>query len=181
MTLVTQLFTASAERRRLPEFSEAQLEIAYAQHWDFQIWSLIRSCALVQRRREGWTAVREGLRMAGFYDRHDAVTNGFILKSSGNLLPRTQVHPGVPSARRLWDFRTPLSLKLGSFGIDPVKYIECIPWTRAPNKSSQAKTWSNLTWLDQVKSNNQATWFVPYTLIAAETCRWRGTKLPSVI
>jgi hypothetical protein len=51
MTLVMQLLTRGLEGRPAPEISERQFEIAYSQHWDFQIWSLVRSCALLRRRR----------------------------------------------------------------------------------------------------------------------------------
>jgi hypothetical protein len=125
--LVTSLIAASLEGRQAPEFSEAQLEVAYAQSWDFDIWSLVRSCALLHRRSDSGLSATEGLRMAGFYDRHDAVRNGFIVKPLGNPLS-TSLRPVRQTSRRLWSARTPLSLKLGSFGVDPLKYVEHIPW-----------------------------------------------------
>ncbi|KAI9776085.1 MAG: hypothetical protein M1839_000598 [Geoglossum umbratile] len=126
--LVEQIIIAALEGGQPPELSETQLEIAYAQHWSFQIWGLVRSCALLNRRNEGVLSVKEGLRMAGFYDRHDAVRNGFILKPSGDRSSGSLVQPIEQNSRRYYTARTPKSLKLGSFGMDPVKYVEHIPW-----------------------------------------------------
>jgi hypothetical protein len=127
MALASKLIAAGLEGRQAPEISEAQLEVAYAQSWDFDLWSLVRSCALLHRRSENELSAKEGLRMAGFYDRHDAVRNGFILKPSGNHWT-TSLGPVRQTSRHLWSGRTPKSLKLGSFGMDPLKYVEYIPW-----------------------------------------------------
>jgi len=129
MALMMQLLTGHLNGRPAPEISERQFEIAYAQHWDFQIWSLVRSCTLLRRRRAGSIPeVRAGLWKAGFYERHTTVRNGFILKAAG-LPSNAPAQPGVPSIQPRYHARAPLSLKLGSFGLDPVKYVEYIPWT----------------------------------------------------
>lgn len=104
---------------RREEMTDMQLDVTRAAQWSFQVWSLIRSCRMLLKRLPDLEVLGAGIRATGFYELHDPVPNGFIRNETERpLQPTIEFGFHVTSSFN----------KEVTFGEDPLKMIEYVPW-----------------------------------------------------
>jgi hypothetical protein len=90
-------------------------------NWQFEIWSLLRSCTLIKRvetRGIGLLDSFEGISQTGYLNIYEAVKNGYVKGRNFTEDP----------PERSGQYFTREALRLFSFQDDPRKYIEIVPW-----------------------------------------------------
>ena len=108
--------------KKADALGEEICEKARDQNWKFEIWSLLRSWAIIERSkmRGEMLSILDGVAMTDFHKIYDQVKNGYIKRSrdnSENPPERTGLH-FTQKAFRLWSFQD-----------DPRKYLEHLPWS----------------------------------------------------